>query len=402
MALMNLRTYTLHCLCDLFFKPIPHNLMLKRTPLFLAIYLSCAVYFVSAEESQPTPVKVLLFTSNNLDQSDKILVERFSKTLTASLADTRLGIITPEMITESISSSTNNNSPYKDLSRNNKITLARELDASAILSASLNSFTTSKAEIPKFNRTVITLKLSANYEFITTNNASSFTGNRLVIEKKIPLTSRMSLSFSESAVLTNLVEEIAELISKEILSSDLTDESISTKYSKHSEKSSPNPLARKIPHKKLVSATIVAKLKKMILPEIIKSEEGAVSLSGKNIELLPGNAEVYINGILVGNCSEKNPLQVPEGISRLQIKRPGFKMTEKLINAYDGMTLTFNIEPTDQEYQLLREQIRFLQEINTGDIFNENQKKLAEGMFEFLKNSQYTVPEININKSLLP
>lgn len=399
---MNLRTYTLHCLCDLFFKPIPHNLMLKKTPFFLAIYLSCAVYFVSAEESQPTPIKVLLFTSNNLDQSDKILVERFSKTLTASLADTRLGIITPEMITESISSSTNNNSPYKDLSRNNKITLARELDASAILSASLNSFTTSKAEIPKFNRTVITLKLSANYEFITTNNASSFTGNRLVIEKKIPLTSRMSLSFSESAVLTNLVEEIAELISQEILSSDLTDESISTKYSKHSEKSSPNPLARKIPHKKLVSATIVAKLKKMFLPEIIKSEEGAVSLSGKNIELLPGDAEVYINGILVGNCSEKNPLQVPEGISRLQIKRPGFKMTEKLINAYDGMTLTFNIEPTDQEYQLWREQIRFLQEINTGDIFNENQKKLAEGMFEFLKNSQYTVPEININKSLLP
>lgn len=402
MALMNLRTYTLHCLCDLFFKPIPHNLMLKKTPFFLAIYLSCAVYFVSAEESQPTPIKVLLFTSNNLDQSDKILVERFSKTLTASLADTRLGIITPEMITESISSSTNNNSPYKDLSRNNKITLARELDASAILSASLNSFTTSKAEIPKFNRTVITLKLSANYEFITTNNASSFTGNRLVIEKKIPLTSRMSLSFSESAVLTNLVEEIADLISQEILNSDLTDESISTKYSKHSEKSSPNPLARKIPHKKLVSATIVAKLKKMILPEIIKSEEGAVSLSGKNIELLPGDAEVYINGILVGNCSEKNPLQVPEGISRLQIKRPGFKMTEKLINAYDGMTLTFNIEPTDQEYQLWREQIRFLQEINTGDIFNENQKKLAEGMFEFLKNSQYTVPEININKSLLP
>jgi hypothetical protein len=402
---MNLHTYKLHCLCDLFFKPTPNNLMLKKISFFLAIYLSCAVYFVSAEESLPTPIKVLLFTANNLDQSDKMVVERFSKTLSASLADTRLGIITSEMITESISSSknrTNNDSPYKDLSRNNKITLARELDASAILSASLNSFTTSKAEIPKFNRTVITLKLSANYEFISTNNASSFAGNRLVIEKKIPLTSRMSLSFSESAVMTNLVEEIAELISQEILSSDLTDESISTKYSKHSEKSSPNPLVRKIPHKKLVSATIVAKLKQMILPEIIKSKEGAVSLSGKNIELLPGDAEVYINGILVGNCSEKNPLKVPEGICRLQIKRAGFKMTETLINAYDGMTLTFNIEPTEQEYQLWREQIRFLQEINTGDIFNENQKKLAEGMFEFLKNSQYTVPEININKSLLP
>ena len=133
---MNLHTYKLHCLCDLFFKPTPNNLMLKKISFFLAIYLSCTVYFVSAEESQPTPIKVLLFTANNLDQSDKMVVERFSKTLSANLADTRLGIITPEMITESISSSknrTNNDSPYKDLSRNNKITLARELDASAIL-----------------------------------------------------------------------------------------------------------------------------------------------------------------------------------------------------------------------------------------------------------------------------
>lgn len=378
--------------------------MLKKTPFFLAIYLACAVYFVSAEESQPKPAKVLLFTANNLLQSDKTIVERFSKTLSARLADARLGIMTPEMITKSISSSTNktnNDTPYKDLSRNNKITLARELDASAILSANLNSFTISKAEIPKFNRTVKTLKLSANYEFISTNNATSFAGNRVVIEKKIPLTSRMTLSFSENSVLINLVEEIAELISKEILNSDLTDERISTKYSKHTEKSSLNPLNSITSHKKLVSATIVAKLKQMILPDIIKNEDGDVSLSGKNIELLPGDAEVYINGILVGNCSEKKSLQIPEGICRLEIKRPGFKMTEKLINAYDGMTLTFTIEPTDQEYQLWREQIRFLQEINTGEVFNENQKKLAEGMFEFLKNSKYTVPEINLNKSLL-
>jgi hypothetical protein len=211
----------------------------------------------------------------------------------------------------------------------------------------------------------------------------------------------MTLSYSENSVLINLVEEIAELISKEILNSDLTDERISTKYSKHTEKSSLNPLNSITSHKKLVSATIVAKLKQMILPDIIKNEDGDVSLSGKNIELLPGDAEVYINGILVGNCSEKKSLQIPEGISRLEIKRPGFKMTEKLINAYDGMTLTFTIEPTDQEYQLWREQIRFLQEINTGEVFNENQKKLAEGMFEFLKNSKYTVPEINLNKSLL-
>jgi hypothetical protein len=102
----------------------------------------------------------------------------------------------------------------------------------------------------------------------------------------------------------------------------------------------------------------------------------------------------------VGTCSEKNPLKIPEGICRLQIKRPGFVMEEKLINAYDGITLSFNLEPTNKEYQLWREQLKFLQEIKTGEAFNQNQKRLAEGMFEFLKNSKYEVPEINLNKSL--
>ena len=37
-----------------------------------------------------------------------------------------------------------------------------------------------------------------------------------------------------------------------------------------------------------------------------------------------------------------------------------------------------------EEYNLWREQIRFLQEIKTGDTFNKNQIKLTEGIFEFL------------------
>ena len=42
--------------------------------------------------------------------------------------------------------------------------------------------------------------------------------------------------------------------------------------------------------------------------------------------------------------------------------------------------------------------IRFLQEIKTGETFNQNQVKLTDGMFEYLKNSKYEVPDINLNK----
>ncbi len=75
-------------------------------------------------------------------------------------------------------------------------------------------------------------------------------------------------------------------------------------------------------------------------------------------------------------------------------------MEEKLINAYEGLSLSFILEPTEEEYNRWKEQIRFLQEIKAGDTFNQNQIKLTEGIFEFLKNSKYEVPEINLNKSL--
>ena len=75
-------------------------------------------------------------------------------------------------------------------------------------------------------------------------------------------------------------------------------------------------------------------------------------------------------------------------------------MEEKLINAYEGLRLSFTLEPTNEEYNRWQNKIRFLQEIKTGETFNQNQVKLTDGMFEYLKNSKYEVPEINLNKSL--
>ena len=378
--------------------------MQKYTLPAIFILLGNFSFWTFAQKESNPIFKVLLFVDSNLKQTDSQITKRFSSALSTELADVRMRVISPESITKNISSTKGNvisSSPYGQLTLNNKITLAKQLGAHAILSANLNSFTSTRAEIPKFDRTVVTLRLSTNYKFITTDNASAFAGNRVQIEKKIPITSQVGLSFSEDATLIKLVEEAAGLISEKILASDLLEKEVSSKFVRNSNMPIENPATKLDPQQKLVSATIIARLKGINLPEIIKDADGAISLSGNNLEVSPGDAEVHINGILTGTCSEKNPLKIPEGICRLQIKRPGFVMEEKLINAYDGISLSFNLEPTDKEYLLWREQIKFLQEIKTGETFNENQKKLAEGMFEFLKNSKYEVPEINLNKSLL-
>ena len=370
-------------------------------PLYLVFLLKVTCLTI-AEEKKHTHYKVLLLTENSLSNDFKNIDKRFSNALSARLADVKMGVIRPDTFLNNINSDNQQKvpSPYKTLTQNNKITLARQLGADAILSVNVDSFTNTKAEIPKFDRTVLTFRLVANYQFISVSEKSAFTGDSIVVEKKIPLTSQLGLSTSENTILSELLDQASEIISKSIFNSNLLETEIASKFKNSSNSKFTSPLDGFPTEQKLVSVNISANLKDMTIPEIISGNDGQLSLSGNNLKINPGDAEIIINGLTVGMCSNDQEIKLPEGICRMQIKRSGFVVEEKLINAYEGLSLSFILEPTQEEYNLWREQIRFLQEIKTGDTFNKNQIKLTDGMFEYLKNSKYEVPEINLNKSL--
>ena len=370
----------------------------------LSVLLIKVPFLIFAEEEKLTPSKVLLLTENSLKKEFKNLDldKRFSNKLSARLADVRMGIITPDTITSGINS--NNEQKilpnYQELQKNNKITFASQLGADAILSVNIDEFTITRAEIPKFDRTVVTFKLVINYQFISANEKSAFGGDSIIVEKKIPLTSQVGLSTSENTILSELLDQAAEMVSKSILNSELLETEMTSKFKNSPKSKFTSPLAKFPTDQKLVSVTISANLKDMTMPEIISGKDGQLSISGNELKVNPGDAEILVNGLLIGMCSKDQQIKVPEGICRLQIKRTGYVMEEKLINAYDGLNLSFILEPSDEEYNRWKEQIKFLQEIKAGDTFNQNQIKLTEGIFEFLKNSKYEVPEINLNKSL--
>ena len=369
---------------------------------FYLIFLLKVNFLTFAEEKKQTHSKVLLLTENSLSNDFKYYDKRFSNTLSARLADVKMGVITPDAIISGINSNKQKRelSTYKDLTQNNKITLARQLGADAILSVNLDSFTNSKAVIPKFDRTVLTFRLVANYKLISASKNSAFGGDSIVVEKKIPLTSKVGLSASEDTIFSELCDQAAEMISKSIFNSALLETEIASKFKDSSNGKFTSPLGRFPTDQKLVSVNISANLKEMTMPEIIAGEDGQLSLSGNVLKVIPGDAEIIINGLTVGMSSNDQKIKVPEGICRMQIKRTGFVVEEKLINAYEGLRLSFVLEPTQEEYSRWKEQIRFLQEIKTAETFNKNQIKLTEGIFEYLKNSKYEVPEINLNKSL--
>jgi len=370
-------------------------------PLYLVFLLKVTCLTI-AEEKKHTHYKVLLLTENSLSNDFKNIDKRFSNALSARLADVKMGVIRPDTFLNNINSDNQQKvpSPYKTLTQNNKITLARQLGADAILSVNVDSFTNTKAEIPKFDRTVLTFRLVANYQFISVSEKSAFTGDSIVVEKKIPLTSQLGLPTSENTILSEILDQASEIISKSIFNSNLLETEIVSKFKTSSNSKFSSPLDGFPTEQKLVSVNISANLKDMTIPEIISGNDGQLSLSGNNLKINPGDAEIIINGLTVGMCSNDQEIKLPEGICRMQIKRSGFVVEEKLINAYEGLSLSFILEPTQEEYNLWREQIRFLQEIKTGDTFNKNQIKLTDGMFEYLKNSKYEVPEINLNKSL--
>lgn len=369
---------------------------------FYLIFLLKVNFLTFAEEKKQILSKVLLLTENSLSNDFKNYDKRFSNTLSARLADVKMGVITPEAIISGINSNKQKRelSTYKDLTQNNKITLARQLGADAILSVNVDSFTNSKAVIPKFDRTVLTFRLVANYKLISASENSAFGGDSIIVEKKIPLTSKVGLSASEDTIFSELSDQAAEMISQSIFNSALLETEIASKFKDSSSGKFTSPLGRFPTDQKLVSVNISANLKEMTMPEIIAGEDGQLSLSGNVLKVIPGDAEIIINGLTVGMSSNDQKIKVPEGICRMQIKRTGFVVEEKLINAYEGLRLSFVLEPTQEEYSRWKEQIRFLQEIKTAETFNKNQIKLTEGIFEYLKNSKYEVPEINLNKSL--
>ena len=149
-------------------------------PLYLVFLLKVTCLTI-AEEKKHTHYKVLLLTENSLSNDFKNIDKRFSNALSARLADVKMGVIRPDTFLNNINSDNQQKvpSPYKTLTQNNKITLARQLGADAILSVNVDSFTNTKAEIPKFDRTVLTFRLVANYQFISVSEKSAFTGDSM-------------------------------------------------------------------------------------------------------------------------------------------------------------------------------------------------------------------------------
>ena len=349
------------------------------------------------------PSSAVIQIINRLRSQHEAQADAFSDLLTAEISDFGLKMIPPEMVTRAVSEIQGKNrgqSPLNTLSDNSVKELSSMLGANCFLVATLNGFQESSVELPSLRRKVTTYKLRGSWRMHFTSDAGSLLGKSFTVEKKFPITQNVTIKLSRDSILSDLIADAVGEVTKEIFQSDLLAPKGTSKYKGAGERAIPNPLALQGSTRDRVGITVEARVQKMRMPEIVMNEQDQLVFSGNELEVIATDAEIEMDGILVGNASPDRPISIPKGIHRMTVRRAGFSTEERMINAHEGMKLTIEVQPTPQEYELWRSQLIFLENAKAGAVLTENERKIAEGMREYLKNSKFEVPEINLNKSL--
>ena len=399
------------------YNPIPYISHPMNTSFFsfvaLLLCVTTSLPLVNAQQVKPIagdaavgpkPIKAAFFVTNRLENENVTHTKHLQDLLSAELSDVGLRIVSPDATIKAVSEVTKDSgdgaNPFASLSANNVQNLAQKLGAECFLMVSLNKLTKTIVDLPKFNRSIVTFRLRAGYRLSTSHDAASFKGNSFTVEKKVTLTPNINVLESSDDVLTSLIDDVVDRVSKDILESDLLNEKVSTKFTQSAQPAVRNPVAPGKLQGEMVSVTIEAKMQGLKFPEIVRDDKGNLLVTGKELDVTSTDAEIEVDGVFVGNASAEKKLAIPKGLRRLVIKRPGYTSPERIINAYEGMSLSVLIKPTAEEYKEWNSQMLFLQSVKERQALSEDKSKLTEGFYEFLKNSQYEVPDINLHKSL--
>ena len=349
------------------------------------------------------PTTAAIYILNRLGDQYSNQADSFSDLLTAEISDFGFQIISPEMITRGLSQLQGHSREedlLSSLSNNSVKELSSILGADCFVIGTLNDLQESSVELPTLNRKVTTYKLRASYRIHSVSNGGSFLGKSFRVEKKFPITRNVSIKLAKDSILSDLIDDAVSEISKHIFQSDLLAARSVSQFKNASQREINNPIAAQNLGSEGVKVVIEAKLQGMKMPQFIRDERGDLILSGNEFDIISTSAEVEIDGLVLGNSSATQSLSIPKGIHRLKIRHAGHTSEERLINAHEGMKISISIQPSPEEYERWRTQLLFLENAKAGAILTENEQKIAEGMMEYLKNSKFEVPEINLNKSL--
>ena len=319
--------------------------------------------------------------------------------IAAELTRLNFSIVTSDTVTRAVKSLRGNieQNAYKSFSDNNMQSLAIQLGADYLMHLTINDFSSEYKDLPRFDRKIYSHRLSANFRVISSSTSASVFGKSLSAEKKIPVTSNIIIEKSKSGLINELINQISDELVDYVMDMESRNSTVTKQSNARQTKSLSQLSLNGVDN---VNVTIIAQLKGLAWPSIEKNENGDYIFNGVEQRLEATDAEIEVDGLFVGNCSGETAIPIPSGIRRLKVSRSGYVVTEKMINAHEGMSLTLLLEPSDEEYRKWREQLIFLQNVKRGEKLTDAEVKQAEGLYEYLKNSKFEVPSSVTNNTI--
>ncbi len=132
---------------------------------------------------------------------------------------------------------------------------------------------------------------------------------------------------------------------------------------------------------------VLCTMQDMSIPGVVTDPAtGRYIVSGVHWNLLPTNAAVEVDGIVVGNAPEQ--LSAYPGLHKVTISCEGFRPWSRTINIQPGMNLTVALQLTDEGLVRWRTQLQFLQNLTQQQQLTDADVDVIRATAEFIRNSR--------------
>lgn len=265
--------------------------------------------------------------------------------------------------------------------------LAQSMQVDYLVIGSITSYGTSSQRVNRddlsLDRTVVTHRLRTMFKVLDIAKGGSETAGNTVSERRIQQSNDAIGELKIETMLDDLLADASMQIGAQL-----------------GRRIAAGRIRERAPDADMVEFVITCGMQDMIVPEIIRDDDGKYVMIGNTYQLQAMAVTVELNGVVVG--SAPGSFEAHPGLHRLRLTREGFSPWERMINLVprannEPFSLDVALQLDAAGYQRWREMMTAIDDLKKNQALTDAQVKLAEGVAEMFRNSQIRIDPSTMN-----
>lgn len=251
--------------------------------------------------------------------------------------------------------------------------LAQKLQANFLIIAAISSYgkQDKKIQFRDVDRSITEHSLRVSYKILDGIRGSSLSSGTVRETKRVQQSD--TLQSTSSDLLNTLLSGAATKIGKKL-----------------EEKGGASAIAEQSSSQQSVKFEVTCEMQGLSLPAVVQSDNGEYSVSESEYQLQVANANVSVDGTVVG--STPGTFQVKPGLHKLRVTRNGFQDWERTIQVTGNQqTISVKLTPTNETMKRWRKNAQFMQNLKTKSKLTDAEVERIEGIAQMFRQSGYRI-----------